>query len=139
MSQRFLLPWFLTGLLAFTLTACGGDASPAPGGPGAVSYTHLDVYKRQLPSWRYTDEGREPGLYEMDRRAVFTSPDVTRNENTMATFRLDHAFDEASRLHLLAYHRLGHRNTVNGDLSSDYEDYVEAVSYTHLDVYKRQP
>ena len=78
-----------------------------------------------LPSWRYTDEGREPGLYEMDRRAVFTSPDVTRNENTMATFRLDHAFDEASRLHLLAYHRLGHRNTVNGDLSSDYEDYVE--------------
>lgn len=78
-----------------------------------------------LPSWRYSGEGREPGLYEMDRRAVFTSPDLTRNRNTLVTAQFDHALDEDNRLHLLAYHRQGRRDTVNGDLSEDYEEFVE--------------
>ncbi len=78
-----------------------------------------------LPSWRFTDEGREPGLYEMDRRSVFTSPDLTRNRNTMATLRFVHELGVASQWHLLAYHRQGRRSTINGDLSPDYEEYVE--------------
>ncbi|MFC4726881.1 TonB-dependent receptor [Coralloluteibacterium thermophilus] len=79
-----------------------------------------------LPSWRYTDDGVEPGLYEMDRRAVYTSPDLTRNRNTLATAQLEHRFGGGSVFNVLAYVRRGTRDTVNGDASEDYEEYVEA-------------
>ncbi len=56
-----------------------------------------------LPSHRYSDEGIEPGLYEADRAAVYTSPDLTRNRNTLLTGQFDHRFDERTALHVLAY------------------------------------
>ncbi|AMV00895.1 TonB-dependent receptor [Xanthomonas citri] len=78
-----------------------------------------------LPDTRYTDEGPEPGLYRADRRSVYTSPDLTRNRNTLLTVQLDHRFDEDTALHALAYSRVGRRDTVNGDIGEDYEAFVE--------------
>ncbi|OOW67946.1 TonB-dependent receptor [Xanthomonas axonopodis pv. melhusii] len=78
-----------------------------------------------LPDTRYTDEGPEPGLYRADRRSVYTSPDLTRNRNTLLTVQLDHRFDADTALHALAYSRVGRRDTVNGDVGQDYEEFVE--------------
>lgn len=86
-----------------------------------------------LPSSRYTDEGIEPGLYEDDRRAVYTSPDLTRNRNTLLTWQLDHRFDADTALHVLAYHREGRRDTVNGDINEDYEEFVEECADGYAD------
>ncbi|WP_386339049.1 TonB-dependent receptor [Xanthomonas citri pv. citri] len=78
-----------------------------------------------LPDTRYTDEWPEPGLYRADRRSVYTSPDLTRNRNTLLTVQLDHRFDADTALHALAYSRVGRRDTVNGDIGEDYEAFVE--------------
>ncbi|WP_456362452.1 TonB-dependent receptor [Xanthomonas arboricola] len=78
-----------------------------------------------LPDTRYADEGPAPGLYRADRRSVYTSPDLTRNRNTLLTAQLDHRFDEDTALHALAYSRVGRRDTVNGDIGEDYEEFVE--------------
>jgi outer membrane receptor protein involved in Fe transport len=78
-----------------------------------------------VPDRRYTDAGVEPALYAEQPRAVYSSPDLTRNRNTQATLRFDQVLGEATGLHWLAYHRQGRRDTVNGDLSGDYEEYVE--------------
>lgn len=78
-----------------------------------------------LPDTSYTDDGRRPGLYRADRRAVYTSPDLTRNRNTLFTAQLDHRFDADTALHALAYSRVGRRDTVNGDIGEDYEEFVE--------------
>lgn len=78
-----------------------------------------------LPDTRYTDDGPEPGLYRADRRAVYTSPDLTRNRNTLFTAQLDHRFTADTALHALAYARVGRRDTVNGDIGEDYEEFVE--------------
>ena len=78
-----------------------------------------------LPSSRYTDDGIESGLYEADRDAVYTSPDMTRNRNTLLTAQVDHRFDADTSLHLLAYYRDGRRDTINGDINEDYEEFVE--------------
>ncbi|MBV6792807.1 TonB-dependent receptor [Xanthomonas euvesicatoria] len=78
-----------------------------------------------LPDTRYTDEGPEPGLYRADRRSVYTSPDLTRNRNTLLSVQLDHRFDADTALHALAYSKMGRRDTVNGDIGQDYEEFVE--------------
>ncbi|WP_155518869.1 hypothetical protein, partial [Xanthomonas euvesicatoria] len=75
-----------------------------------------------LPDTRYTDEGPEPGLYRADRRSVYTSPDLTRNRNTLLSVQLDHRFDADTALHALAYSKMGRRDTVNGDSGQDYEE-----------------
>lgn len=81
-----------------------------------------------LPSGRYTDDGVEPGLYESSRRAVYTSPDLTRNRNTLLTAQLDHRFDADTALHVLGYYREGRRDTINGDINEDYEEFVDACA-----------
>ena len=69
-----------------------------------VSYTHLDVYKRQLPAWAG------------DREAVPATP------------------AEFPACQTAARPPDGHFADRGGLVCSP-----EAVSYTHLDVYKRQP
>ncbi|MFA1260682.1 TonB-dependent receptor [Xanthomonas axonopodis pv. fascicularis] len=86
-----------------------------------------------LPDTRYTDEGPEPGLYRADRRSVYTSPDLTRNRNTLLTVQLDHRFDADTALHALAYSRVGRRDTVNGDVGQDYEEFVEECASGYAD------
>lgn len=64
-------------------------------------------------------------LYQDDRRAVYTFPDTTRNRLTQATFNLTHRLDPDSELSATAYVRNSRRDTVNGDISEEYDDYIE--------------
>ena len=47
MKKRFLSAG-LAVVMAASLTACGGSDSASTTAAAAVSYTHLDVYKRQV-------------------------------------------------------------------------------------------
>ena len=73
MSQRFLLPWFLTGMLAFTLTACGGDASPAPGGPGARGGGPVPVKTELVREQDWTDALRALGTVHARESVTVTA------------------------------------------------------------------
>ena len=78
-----------------------------------------------LPSWRFEDGEREGGLYQDDRRAIYTAPDDTRNRQEQVSAHFSHAFSDSTSLSALAYHREGRRDTVNGDINGEYEEYVE--------------
>ncbi|PZQ11675.1 MAG: TonB-dependent receptor [Rhodanobacter denitrificans] len=78
-----------------------------------------------LPSWRFEDDGREGGLYQDSRRAIYTAPDQTENRQTQLASHFAHRFDEDTQLSALAYVRHGKRDTVNGDINGEYEEYVE--------------
>ena len=77
----------------------------------AVSYTHLDVYKRQREKMRrrYLETGME-------------------------------GFADHEALELLLYYAIPRRDTnpIAHALMERYGSLSAAVSYTHLDVYKRQ-
>lgn len=60
------------------------------------------------------------GLYEQDRRAVYTSPDETRNRLRQIVFNLTHRFDEHTELAAALYARRSRRDTVNGDINDDF-------------------
>ncbi|HAV36285.1 MAG TPA: TonB-dependent receptor [Massilia sp.] len=64
-------------------------------------------------------------LYEDDRRAVYTHPDTTRNRLGQGSFNLTRRLGADSEITATAYVRNSRRDTVNGDLSEDYDDYVE--------------
>lgn len=78
-----------------------------------------------LPSWRLEDGARDNGLYEADRRAVYTYPDRNENRLTQLTLHGEHRYSDVLHLTGLAYLRRGTRDTVNGDVGEDYEEYVE--------------
>ena len=80
---------------------------------GSVSYTHLDVYKRQLR----TNGGR------VDAVAV-RSPHILNSKGATYAQSADWGVEEAEGFIKL----FGMSSTL----------WAEAVSYTHLDVYKRQ-
>jgi outer membrane receptor protein involved in Fe transport len=64
-------------------------------------------------------------LYQADRRAVYTYPDTTRNRLLQGTFNLTQHIGRDSELSAVVYVRNSRRDTVNGDVSEDYDDYVE--------------
>lgn len=64
-------------------------------------------------------------LYRDDRRAVYTHPDTTRNRLVQGTVNVAHRFSSQTELSAVAYARNSRRDTVNGDASEDYDDYVE--------------
>jgi len=64
-------------------------------------------------------------IYETDRHAVYTHPDTTRNRLVQGTLNLTHRFGADSELSATAYARNSRRDTVNGDVSEEYDDYVE--------------
>ena len=84
----------------------------------AVSYTHLDVYKRQSQRWALMTE--TPDEEEVDLAWL-----VSRMDASTLDLILVEGFKHEPVAKLLLFRQQGgHR--------------VEAVSYTHLDVYKRQ-
>ena len=93
--------------------------------PDAVSYTHLDVYKRQVYDlWtsrgHYFDalETRLAGAYQIRNTAIAAFGAVL----LMETFPM-----------------ISHKSIREGLLSASWAGRFEVpVSYTHLDVYKRQ-
>ncbi|WP_051205027.1 TonB-dependent receptor plug domain-containing protein [Massilia timonae] len=64
-------------------------------------------------------------LYQDARRAVYMHPDITRNRLVQGTLDLTHRFSQVSELSATAYARNSRRDTVNGDVSEEYDDYVE--------------
>ncbi|MDB5791685.1 MAG: TonB-dependent receptor [Massilia sp.] len=64
-------------------------------------------------------------LYEDDRHAVYTHPDTTRNRLGQGTLNLTRRLDPDSEVTATAYVRNSRRDTVNGDVSEEYDDYVE--------------
>jgi outer membrane receptor protein involved in Fe transport len=64
-------------------------------------------------------------LYGDDRRAVYTYPDTTRNRLVQGTLNVTHRFSSDSQLNAVVYARNSRRDTVNGDVSEDYDEYVE--------------
>lgn len=77
-----------------------------------------------LPSFRADTVGQRDGFYESDRRAAYTYADETRNRLHQILFGMLHRLDESSELTASAYLRNSRRDTVNGDSSEDYADYV---------------
>ncbi len=78
-----------------------------------------------LPSYRWEDNQQLPGLYEDNRRASYTFPDETRNRLIQTLLNLVHNTDATSEVAMTAYARGSRRDTVNGDISEPYDDYVE--------------
>ena len=94
-----------------------------------VSYTHLDVYKRQLEGKRRVERVvTDQGCYEADM-VVFGigfRPNTSLGQGRLRTFG-NGAFlvDRRQETSVPGVYSVG--------------DCATAVSYTHLDVYKRQP
>ena len=114
-----------------------------------VSYTHLDVYKRRaqacvnsLQAYGLGTDGiiyggKRMGLYYLDSGAAFRNSNVVydREGSSFATLRPGMIDWEK----ILSDAGWFHWSGIAAALSQEGADAcLEAVSYTHLDVYKRQ-
>lgn len=71
-----------------------------------------------LPSTNYGADGDDAptaGMYETNRRWVYTHPDRTENQLNMLTFNLQRMLDSSTELATNAYVRQSARKTVGGD------------------------
>lgn len=71
-----------------------------------------------LPSYSYGADGDDPaaaGMYETNRKWVYTHPDRTRNELQQLTFNFQRILDANTELAANAYVRNSKRKTVGGD------------------------
>ena len=71
-----------------------------------------------LPSYSYGADGDDPaaaGMYETNRKWVYTHPDRTRNELQQLTFNFQRILDGNTELAANAYVRNSKRKTVGGD------------------------
>ena len=126
-----------------------GDTHPQP-----VSYTHLDVYKRQayelIESGKvsyvvYTGALRDDTMREyiaLHRRALaksiacLTSLDTA---NALADILKSRYNERNTELVDLCHMRARRSELRFAKMQCAGTDYIVTVSYTHLDVYKRQP
>ena len=93
-------------------------------GVRAVSYTHLDVYKRQeVPLFGMVKDDKH-----RTRAIALSGGEIAINSNRRAFTLVSSIQDEVHRF-AIGYHRQQRRKSA---VSST------PVSYTHLDVYKRQ-
>lgn len=77
-----------------------------------------------LPSYHYGDEGENPaaaGMYETNRKWVYTHPDRTRNELQQLTFNFQRILDGNTELAANAYVRNSKRKTVGGDAEREWD------------------
>ncbi|MBC5784819.1 TonB-dependent receptor [Ramlibacter sp. USB13] len=65
-------------------------------------------------------------LHAIDRRAIYTAPDITRAQDTLLSFQGSHALSVDSRLALQAWYRQGGRDASNGDVGEDWEEWLES-------------
>ena len=78
-----------------------------------------------LPSYSYGSDGDDPaqnGMYETNRRWVYTHPDRTRNELNQLTFNLQRLLDSDTELAVNAYVRQSKRRTLGGDAEREESD-----------------
>jgi outer membrane receptor protein involved in Fe transport len=64
-------------------------------------------------------------LYRASRTAAYTFPDTTHNRLLQGTLNMTHRLGSDSQLSAIAYARNSRRDTVNGDIGEDYDEYVE--------------
>ena len=108
---------------------------------GAVSYTHLDVYKRQLLT-------TPPGSYESfrqrrRRRTYAVNPRTATAVETIRRYAGDHRLLVWDMYDVVGGKKRACKNWTEAKLMRpDHVHYLPEgyipVSYTHLDVYKRQ-
>ena len=75
-----------------------------------------------LPSTNYGDDGGDPpqaGMYETNRRWVYTHPDQTKNELNMLTLNVQRMLDSETELAGMTYLRHSTRKSVNGDVEAN--------------------
>ncbi len=75
-----------------------------------------------LPSRNYGSDGDDPvgpGMYENNRRWVYTYPDQTKNELNQLTFNLQRMLDSDTELAGLLYVRHAVRNGFSGDVERE--------------------
>ncbi len=77
-----------------------------------------------LPSRNYGEEGEDapnygPGMYENNRRWVYTYPDQTKNELNQLTFNLQRMTDGDTELAAMAYVRHSVRSGLGGDVERE--------------------
>ena len=103
-------------------------------GLAAVSYTHLDVYKRQVVNGFGVEAGKPLASSARIAKIAFTG------ETTTGRLIMQYASQNLIPVTL----ELGGKspNIFFADVADErdafYDKALEAVSYTHLDVYKRQ-
>ena len=71
-----------------------------------------------LPSYSFGEDGTEAataGMYETNRKWIYTHPDRTRNELQQLTFNFQRILDSNTELSANAYVRNSKRKTVGGD------------------------
>jgi outer membrane receptor protein involved in Fe transport len=78
-----------------------------------------------LPSTRYEDGEFLPGIYETQRNAIYTSPDITKNTTQHFALNVNHTLSPNTKLSFLAHHRNVRVNTSGADVNPEYEEYVE--------------
>ena len=64
----------------------------------------------------------KPGLYEINRKSVYSHPDESQNKTTLLTFNLQHAVDANTELATTAYVRYGKQKRLGGDVEWNDED-----------------
>lgn len=69
---------------------------------------------------------RTPDLGAIDRAAVYTHPDQTRNRSTTASARWQHALGAHARAEAMVYARHARRSTINGDVALGADPDVNA-------------
>lgn len=88
-----------------------------------------------LPSTNYGEDGalfNAPlgGLYENNRRWVYTHPDQTKNELNMLTLNVQRMLDKETELAGMTYLRHSTRRSVNGDFEIDDAEAVTNYNTT---------
>lgn len=63
-------------------------------------------------------------LAALERHAVYTTPDITRNHETLLTLQGTRALAGGSRLALQAWHRRGRRDASTGDIAEDWREWL---------------
>ena len=109
------------------------------------SYTHLDVYKRQAETFRDTFE---PGnvYIEIQEHGITTDSGITDEELSRTLIQIAEQVGVCLLYTSTGFPDAEHGGTMGFDELLDRVEQViarkldalEAVSYTHLDVYKRQ-
>ena len=75
-----------------------------------------------LPSTNYGADGSatpQGGMYETNRRWIYTHPDQTKNELNMLTLNVQRMLDSETELAGMTYLRHSTRKSVNGDVEAD--------------------
>ncbi|WP_427915415.1 TonB-dependent receptor [Ramlibacter sp. MMS24-I3-19] len=63
-------------------------------------------------------------LSAIDQRAVYTTPDITRNHETLLTVQDTRVVAGGSRLTLQGWHRRGRRDASTGDIAEDWREWL---------------